>query len=148
MKVQPGLMANPAGHLNNAQVLNFPGHHSELRDHLIFDFVTYLSTGKTPLYEVSKSWVSGSSISTRSSDGQENKPDITYREMKFQTILNTISATRCSVPLWTEAGHSMPFQPCRIWSIPSNPSEPKCRLRLLPSSCSRYSNAAGSAGQR
>jgi|LSQX01.1.fsa_nt_gb hypothetical protein len=78
---------------NNAQVLSFlnSGTYSELRDQLdLNDFVNYLSTGKTPLFDSFKilgEWELD--VNQVILMAKKNKPDITYREMKFlATILN------------------------------------------------------------
>jgi len=79
---------------NNPQVLSFlnSGTYSELRDQLdLNDFVNYLTTGKTPLFDSFKilgEWELD--VNQVILMAKKNKPDITYREMKFlATILNT-----------------------------------------------------------
>lgn len=79
---------------NNSQVLNFlnSGTFSELSEQLdLKDFVNYLTTGKTPLFDSLKilgEWELD--VNQVILMAKKNKPDITYREMKFlATILNT-----------------------------------------------------------
>lgn len=79
---------------NNSQVLSFlnSGTFSELSEQLdLKDFVNYLTTGKTPLFDSLKilgEWELD--VNQVILMAKKNKPDITYREMKFlATILNT-----------------------------------------------------------
>ena len=79
---------------NNSLVLAFlnSGTFSELRDQLdLNDFTNYLTTGKTPLFDSLKilgEWELD--VNQVILMAKKNKPDITYREMKFlATILNT-----------------------------------------------------------
>ncbi|MDI9401824.1 MAG: hypothetical protein ACOX2U_01180 [Limisphaerales bacterium] len=79
---------------NNGQVLNFmnSGTYTELRELIdLEDFVNYLSTGKTPLfdnYRILGEWELD--VNQVILMAKKNKPDITYREMRFlATILDT-----------------------------------------------------------
>jgi hypothetical protein len=117
---------------NNSQVLNFlnSGTFSELRDQLdLNDFTNYLTTGKTPLFDSLKilgEWELD--VNQVILMAKKNKPDISYREMKFlATILNTyfndtvLRATLDKKLVVREVVSTMPD----LVDTLSNPSQPK-----------------------
>jgi hypothetical protein len=117
---------------NNAQVLAFlnSGTFSELRDQLdLNDFTNYLTSGKTPLFDSLKilgEWELD--VNQVILMAKKNKPDISYREMKFlATILNTyfndtvLRATLDKKLVVREVVSTMPD----LVDTLSNPSQPK-----------------------